>query len=689
MVQLLLTHSRKIFVKKHQFSHTTLTSPKRTRTYSILSHYQFKRRLNSQYSLQVDQNGQNSNLLSSQSGKIQIVDLEYEEMVERLQLLVQHRRISRKLLRADFLLQLKSPIYLSYPFRDEEQPDESNKLESTEEEYQRLKSTVDIISEMQQLSDQLRQENWTLKDKLSVLYDETEALSTVRSKLSQVSDELKARAKQETMNLPQKSLTAAYRSLEQMQEILTEEVGGPIVGRLEKAEKRAEQFVVNKLQPTVRLVRDSEDVGAIFRDAAVYAKELWIRLNGGAILKDQENCPLPPVPQPQSLRDSRMKALQDLEFRAEALEKQLQQVSNVREQKLKKAGVKDRTQLAFILRDFDTDVMQLSRQLALCTLQTMLQHIYLVLEEELLDTAGDDQLRRSNGKNISDELAFLVAEFSLLSEQLSSVSPTIVNVRGPLLQTIDDQLEKLVVDVDDMRMRLGIPDRSVFGMESSETLNIRKAQIQMQLQMQEMLEKITEGADFFGRGIKLMFQDIANAGRLFSRAALGYNLKRREVSALRRTLRDILTFIPFAIILIIPLTPVGHVLVFGFIQKYFPNFFPSQFNVRRQAVMQKYEQLMQQLQDARKEAYEEEDFAELNKAAEAVARLTGQGRQNVLAGLKQSGKLSKDATVLLNKMMRDDEYAPGPKAKELEKLEKQVKLAERDTIYRYAEEDAL
>ena len=67
--------------------------------------------------------------------------------------------------------------------------------------------------------------------------------------------------------------------------------------------------------------------------------------------------------------------------------------------------------------------------------------------------------------------------------------------------------------------------------------------------------------------------------------AAGQTLKPREVQALRRTARDLLTFIPFAIILIAPLTPVGHVLIFSFIQKYFPGFFPSQFTARRQTLM--------------------------------------------------------------------------------------------------------
>jgi hypothetical protein len=57
----------------------------------------------------------------------------------------------------------------------------------------------------------------------------------------------------------------------------------------------------------------------------------------------------------------------------------------------------------------------------------------------------------------------------------------------------------------------------------------------------------------------------------------------------RRTFKDIITFIPVVIILIIPLSPVGHVLVFGAIQRYYPNFFPSCFTEQRQNLLQLYE----------------------------------------------------------------------------------------------------
>lgn len=57
----------------------------------------------------------------------------------------------------------------------------------------------------------------------------------------------------------------------------------------------------------------------------------------------------------------------------------------------------------------------------------------------------------------------------------------------------------------------------------------------------------------------------------------------------RRTFQDVLTFIPVTIILLIPLTPPGHVLLFGSIQRFFPSFFPSCFSQQRQNLLQLYE----------------------------------------------------------------------------------------------------
>ena len=68
---------------------------------------------------------------------------------------------------------------------------------------------------------------------------------------------------------------------------------------------------------------------------------------------------------------------------------------------------------------------------------------------------------------------------------------------------------------------------------------------------------------------------------------------------LRRTTKDIATFVPVVIILIIPLSPVGHVFVFSFIQRFFPDFFPSPFTERRQNLMKMYNALEKKEEEGR------------------------------------------------------------------------------------------
>merc|ERR1719163_658207 len=81
---------------------------------------------------------------------------------------------------------------------------------------------------------------------------------------------------------------------------------------------------------------------------------------------------------------------------------------------------------------------------------------------------------------------------------------------------------------------------------------------------------------------------------MVTRAVLrGYTLRARETKLLRRIAKDVLTLIPFVIILIIPLSPLGHVLVFSFIQRFFPDFFPSQFTEQRQNIMSMYSSITQ------------------------------------------------------------------------------------------------
>ena len=109
-------------------------------------------------------------------------------------------------------------------------------------------------------------------------------------------------------------------------------------------------------------------------------------------------------------------------------------------------------------------------------------------------------------------------------------------------------------------------------------------------QWEGALAMASQGVEFYVLGTRLLGDDIQYAGSLLQKAALqGTTLSQREARTLRRTAKDLVTVVPVIVILVIPLTPIGHVLVFSFIQRIFPDFFPSTYTERRQNLFKLYE----------------------------------------------------------------------------------------------------
>lgn len=145
------------------------------------------------------------------------------------------------------------------------------------------------------------------------------------------------------------------------------------------------------------------------------------------------------------------------------------------------------------------------------------------------------------------------------------------------------ELTVMSVEVRDLMIRLGL---------AGTDLGIKLEWGPLSNLITDLVQKAREGFKFYWVGTKIMVSDVQYALGLIARAATqGYTLQAREVRTLRRTFKDVLTFIPFIIILIIPLTPVGHVLVFSFIQRFFPDFFPSFYTDRRQNLLKIYDSI--------------------------------------------------------------------------------------------------
>jgi len=214
---------------------------------------------------------------------------------------------------------------------------------------------------------------------------------------------------------------------------------------------------------------------------------------------------------------------------------------------------------------------QLETKKAQVTFQTLnyeLERIYTYLERELGNTAAKGYIPLQDRLN--------VAEFGLLESQVDNFHRQMglgENLDGDVLSVVADQLV-------DFKRRLGI-DYYVTGLTfDSEAI---------QIWLKDIWVKTKNGFAFYVKGTRLFSDDVVFCTGLILRALQGYTLKPREVRTLRRTFKDTITFIPVVIILIIPLTPIGHVLVFGAIQRVFPDFFPSCFTERRQNLLELYE----------------------------------------------------------------------------------------------------
>lgn len=345
-------------------------------------------------------------------------------------------------------------------------------------------------------------------------------------------------------------------------------VGEVIEGGVAKFIRRDGTIDVDGLRGFVRGVLDS--IGTT-----------WMRLNGHVTspasrsLQSSSTVAAPSrVSQLPSMRDEE----REFHLREEIgeLEKKLFDTSKEREKALRKEDQLGKLMRAKEIRLMDDSVSALRRTLAVRVLQLELEKILIGVAEEI-DSAEYE--------TILDQRV-LVVEFGDLDERLATLD-LFVEQDEPLLID-DDIVGELAADMQDLKMRLGL-DAPLY---SSATMSLD----QVRQFLASSSKKTRAGFEFYSRGLRLFAGDVRFAWRLVRRTMTGYTPSGREVRTLRRTGRDLLTLVPFTIVLIAPLTPVGHVLIFSFLQKYWPEFFPSTFSERRQTIMKKREQYLKMLE---------------------------------------------------------------------------------------------
>jgi len=326
------------------------------------------------------------------------------------------------------------------------------------------------------------------------------------------------------------------------------------------------------------------------REAARFAGELWERLNGK---KDEESLPsfreifsFAQV-ETEKATEEIVRLKEDLAKKESDLKKVLEEDAarkeELRQSRSEGCAISDIDLVK--LRQTKDRAKELRNLVTLSELNLDMERICVYLEQDL----------EESGQDIA-QLKLVVAEVGFLERQLLGVMGCLLddtiedNCKEPnvLASLVDeDDLALIRSKVNDLKTRLGIA-----GSQPAEYDWGTVGEF-----LSEIKAKIQEGATFYGGGTGILFTDLRYVFRLTLKAIGGYTLKAREVNTVRRTIKDVLTLIPFTIILIIPLSPIGHVLVFSFIQRFFPDAFPSCYTESRLNLRQLYSDVLKSEED--------------------------------------------------------------------------------------------
>ena len=93
---------------------------------------------------------------------------------------------------------------------------------------------------------------------------------------------------------------------------------------------------------------------------------------------------------------------------------------------------------------------------------------------------------------------------------------------------------------------------------------------------------------FCARGIRILGRDVVEVVMLLRAMTQGKGLQPADTEVIKRTVIDCLALVPYTIIMIIPLSPPGHVFAFSLMKKCFPAAIPSPFTAQRQDIYDIY-----------------------------------------------------------------------------------------------------
>ncbi|KAM1184498.1 hypothetical protein ACFX15_013428 [Malus domestica] len=109
--------------------------------------------------------------------------------------------------------------------------------------------------------------------------------------------------------------------------------------------------------------------------------------------------------------------------------------------------------------------------------------------------------------------------------------------------------------------------------------------------IEKSIDKLKEASTDVWQGTQLLAIDVGAATGLLRRVLIGDELTEKEKKVLQRTLTDLASVVPIGVLMLLPVTAVGHAAMLAAIQRYVPALIPSTYGPERLNLLRQVEKL--------------------------------------------------------------------------------------------------
>ncbi|KAM2044250.1 hypothetical protein ACFX1T_008598 [Malus domestica] len=195
---------------------------------------------------------------------------------------------------------------------------------------------------------------------------------------------------------------------------------------------------------------------------------------------------------------------------------------------------------------------------------------------ELIGDQSDNELIEQSASSIEFEEpeSSKIQRFELLQNELIKLEK---RVQGSADQSENEEDLKSVDDSPNYEDDVG----------AAQLLQVQKKENVIE----KSIDKLKEASTDVWQGTQLLAIDVGAAMGLLRRVLIGDELTEKEKKVLQRTLTDLASVVPIGVLMLLPVTAVGHAAMLAAIQRYVPALIPSTYGPERLNLLRQVEKL--------------------------------------------------------------------------------------------------